>query len=98
LIPDAPDDALDERLLQERNRVYHRAYQYLVGISGAFAGALFGYAVATDILEDGDGFNYQLDFTWPQINAIFWLVLGYAYMLPSMIMAWREAKRLSSQR
>ena len=97
LIPDAPDDALDERLLQERNRVYHRAYQYLVGISGAFAGALFGYAVATDILEDGDGFNYQLDFTWPQINAIFWLVFGYAYMLPSMIMAWREAKRLSSQ-
>lgn len=94
LIPDAPDNALDERMIQERNSVYHRAYQYLFGISAALAGALLGYTVASDFLDDGDGFNYQINLTWPQINAIFWLVFGYAYMLPSLIMAWRESKRL----
>ncbi len=97
LIPDAPDKALDERMIQQRNSVYHRAYQYLFGISALLAGALFGYAVGTDFFDDGDGFNYQIDLTWPQINAIFWLVFGYAYMLPSLIMAWRESKRLERQ-
>ena len=94
LIPDAPDRALDERLIQERNSVYHRAYQYLMGVSGALTGALWGYSISEDLLNDSDGFNYTWQFTWPQVNAIFWLVFGYAYMLPSLIMAWRESKRL----
>ena len=94
LIPDAPDRALDERLIQERNSVYHRAYQYLMGVSGALTGALLGYSISEDLLNDSDGFNYTWQFTWPQVNAIFWLVFGYAYMLPSLIMAWRESKRL----
>ena len=95
LIPDAPDLALDERMLQERNSTYYRAYQVLFGISGVLAGLLLGYAVGSDFLDDGDGFNYELNLTWPQINAVFWLVYGYAYMLPSMVMAWREYKRLT---
>lgn len=94
LIPDAPDSALDERLIQERNSVYHRAYQYLFGVSAVLAGALLGYSVTQDLGDDSDGFNYTLSLTWPQINAIFWLVFGYAYMLPSLIMAWRESRRM----
>ena len=97
LIPEAPDSALDERLLQERNSIYHRAYQYLFGISGTLAATLLGYAIAEDIFNDMDsfdGFNYEVNLTWPQINAIFWLVYGYAYMLPSLILAWRESNRL----
>ena len=94
LIPDAPDRALDERLIQERNSVYHRAYQYLMGVSGALTGALMGYSIAKDLLNDSDGFSYTLQLTWPQIQAIFWLVFGYAYMLPSLIMAWRESRRM----
>lgn len=97
LIPDAPDKALDERLIQERNSVYHRAYQYLFGVSALLAGALLGYSIAEDLLNDGDGFNYTLQLTWPQINAIFWLVFGYAYMLPSLIMAWRESRRMDKK-
>jgi len=58
LIPDAPDRALDERLIQERNSVYHRAYQYLMGVSGALTGALLGYSISEDLLNDSDGFNY----------------------------------------
>ena len=97
LIPDAPDSALDERMIQERNIVYRRAYQYLMGISGVLAGGLLGYAVGSDLANSGDGFNYEIKLTWPQINAIFWAVFGYAYMLPSLIMAWRESKRLERQ-
>lgn len=100
LIPEAPDSALDERLLQERNSIYHRAYQYLFGISGTLAAALLGYAIAEDIFNDMDsfdGFNYEVNLTWPQINAIFWMVYGYAYMLPSLILAWRESNRLDRQ-
>lgn len=100
LIPDAPDSALDERLIQERNSVYHRAYQYFFVVSGLLAGALLGYAISEDFLNDSngfDGFNYTLQLTWPQISAIFWLVFGYAYMLPSLIMAWRESMRLNSK-
>jgi hypothetical protein len=97
LIPDAPDRALDERLIQERNSVYHRAYQCLFGVSAVLAGALLGYSVGQDFGNDSDGFNYTLQLTWPQINAIFWLVFGYAYMLPSLIMAWRESRRMDKK-
>jgi hypothetical protein len=97
LIPDAPDRALDERMIQERNSVYHRAYQYLFGVTAVLVGALLGYSIAEDLLNDSDGFNYTLQLTWPQINAIFWLVFGYAYMLPSLIMAWRESRRMDKK-
>ena len=97
LIPDAPDSALDERLIQERNSVYHRAYQYLFGVSAVLAGALLGYSIAEDLFNDSDGFNYTLQLTFPQIQAIFWLVFGYAYMLPSLIMAWRESRRMDKK-
>ena len=100
LIPDAPDKALDERLIQERNSVYYRAYQFLFGVAGVLTGALLGYSVSQDFINDSpgfDGFNYEITLTWPQINAIFWLVFGYAYMLPSMIMAWRESRRMDKR-
>lgn len=94
LIPEAPESALDERMIKERDSVYYRAYQFLFGVGALLAGALFAYAVASDLFQDGNGFDYQLNLTWPQINAIFWLVFGYGYMLPSLIMAWRESNRL----
>jgi hypothetical protein len=95
LIPEAPESALDERMIKERDSVYYRAYQFLFGVGALLAGALFAYAVGSDLFQDGNGFDYQLNLTWPQINAIFWLVFGYGYMLPSLIMAWRESKRLT---
>ena len=97
LIPDAPDKALDERLLQERNSTYHRAYQILVAISAVLAGALLGFSIAEDFENDEQIFNYVINLTWPQINAIFWLIYGYAFMLPHLVMAWRESKRLERQ-
>lgn len=96
LIPDAPGDVLDERMLKDRNNAYFMAYQGLAGIT-LFAGiAILGYSIGVDSREDSDGFNYSIEFTWLQVQAIFWFMYGYTFMLPSMVMAWREAKRLSA--
>lgn len=94
LIPDAPQEALDERMVIERNRTYYTAYQGLAGIATVSAVAMMGYVIVSDSKEDSDGFNYSLEFTWPQVQAIFWLIYGYAFLLPSMVMAWRESKRV----
>ena len=96
LIPDAPDKALDERMIKERNSIFRSAYQFLFGISAVLVASLYGFAVGSDFRDENDGFNYQINLTWPQINAIFWMIFGYGYTLPSMIMAWRESKRIRS--
>ena len=86
LIADAPEEALDERMIRQRDRSYLLAYRWMASFSFALATALMVYAIVTDFQTDSDGFNYQLAFTWPQVQATFWLVLGYSFMLPSMAM------------
>ena len=93
LIPEAPADMLDERMLKERNSVYFSAYQKLGAVTTILAIVFMIFVIKTDFQEDSDGFNYMLEFTWPQSQAIFWFIYAYTFMLPSMIMAWREAKR-----
>ena len=95
LIPEAPADMLDERMLKERNSVYYTAYQRLGVIVIILAIALMVFVIATDAQVDSDGFNYSLEFTWPQSQAIFWFMYSYTCMLPSMILAWRESKRFA---
>ena len=95
LIPEAPADMLDERMLKERNSVYYTAYQRLGVIVIILAIALMVFVIATDAQVDSDGFNYSLEFTWPQSQAIFWFMYSYTFMLPSMILAWRESKRFA---
>lgn len=94
LIPDAPSDMLDERMLKERNSVYFTAYQRLGLIVTILLIAFMIYVVTSDAQSESDGFNYFLEFTWPQSQALFWFIYSYTFMLPSMIMAWRESKRL----
>lgn len=94
LIPEAPADMLDERMLKERNSVYFSAYQKLGTVITVLAIAFMVYVIASDVQAESDGFNYTLDFTFPQAQAFFWLIYSYTFMLPSMIMAWRESKRL----
>jgi hypothetical protein len=60
--------------------------------------ALMIYSVFTDAQTSSDGFNYQLAFTWPQVQAAFWLVLGYSFMLPSMAMISLELKKRKGSR
>ncbi len=86
LVADAPEEALDERMVRLRDRSYLVAYRQLASLSAFLVTALMVYSVFTDAQTNSDGFNYQLAFTWPQVQALFWLVFGYAFMLPSMSM------------
>ena len=93
LVADAPEEALDEMLLQVRDRSYLIAYRYLAAIAVFGAIALMSFAVFSDFQEGSDGFNYVLELTWPQVQAVFWLIFGYAFMLPSMAMISIDLKR-----
>lgn len=93
LIADAPDEALDEMMIHQRNRSYLIAFRWLSALAFAAVTALMVYAIFSDAQPDSDGFNYALEFTWPQVQAIFWLFAGYAFMLPSMAMISLELKK-----
>jgi len=93
LVSEAPDEALDEMLLQKRNQSYVIAYRWLSGIALGVVTALMVYSIVVDFETDSDGFNYLLSFTWPQVQALFWLVFGYSFMLPSMTMLSQELNK-----
>ena len=93
LVSEAPDEALDEMLLQKRNQSFVIAYRWLSAIAFGAVTALMVYAIVVDFETDSDGFNYLLSFTWPQVQALFWLVFGYSFMLPSMAMLSQELKK-----
>lgn len=97
LIPDAPAEMLDERMVRERDSVYFTAYQRLGLIVTILLIFFIIYVVTADAQDGSDGFNYQLEFTWPQSQAIFWFMYSYTFMLPSMIMAWRESRRMEKE-
>lgn len=93
LIADAPEEALDERMIRQRDRSHLIAYRWLAATGVGLVTGLMIYSVFTDAQTSSDGFNYQLAFTWPQVQAIFWLVMGYSVMLPSMAMISLELKK-----
>jgi hypothetical protein len=93
LIADAPDDVLDEMMIAQRNRSYLVAYRWLTSLAFGAATALMVYAIFNDFQADSDGFNYLLEFTWPQVQAVFWIFAAYTFMLPSMAMISLELKR-----
>jgi len=97
LITDARDEALDERMISQRNKTYFTAYQLISTLIATLLTGLMVFVILQDSGADGDGFNYQLNLTWPQVQALFWLIWGYIFMAPSMVMAWRESKRLSNK-
>jgi hypothetical protein len=95
LVADAPEEALDERLIRIRDRSYLVAYRWFGALAVVLASALMVFAIRSDAQPDSDGFNYVLSFTWPQAQAVFWLVIGYALMLPSLAMISQELSRKS---
>jgi hypothetical protein len=93
LIADAPEEFLDERLVQVRNKAYVLAYQLLGGLLLTALTALLVFAIVTDFSPDSDGFTYEVTVTWTQLQGAFWLFCGYALMLPSMAVIWRDISR-----
>jgi hypothetical protein len=93
LIADAPDEVLDEMMIAQRNRSYLVAFRWLTALTFTAITALMVFVIFTDLQPASDGFKYLLEFTWPQVQAIFWLFAAYTFMLPSMAMISLELKR-----
>jgi hypothetical protein len=93
LIADAPEEFLDERLVQARNRAYVPAYKLLSGLILSALSALLVFAIVTDFSRDSDGFTYVVTVTWTQLQGAFWLFCGYALMLPSMAVILQDISR-----
>ncbi len=93
LVADAPEEALDEMLIQLRDRSYFVAYRWLSVLAFLAASALLAYSIRSDFQDGSDGFNYLLAFTWPQVQAVFWLIGAYVFMMPSMAMIAVQLKR-----
>lgn len=79
LVADAPDQALDERLVAVRNAAYRTSYRVLVVVTGL---ALF----AVSLVETLGWFDLQ----GHHLRALLWGFLGVAILLPSAVLAWRE--------
>lgn len=90
LVADAPEEALDERLIQIRDRSYVIAYRWLALLVIILGTALLVFTIFTDFLSESDGFTYSIPLTWPQIQAVFWLIFAYTAMLPSMAVISQE--------
>jgi hypothetical protein len=93
LVADAPEEALDERLIQIRDRSYVIAYRWLSMLAILLAIALLGFSIYTDSQPESDGFSYNIPLTWPQVQAIFWLIFAYTAMLPSMAVIGQELSK-----
>lgn len=93
LVADAPDGALDERLRTNRDRSYVGAYQVLAFLLTLLLTAVMVIVVVADSSAETSSFHYEFSVTWPQVQAMFWLLLGYSAVLPSMVLAWSESKK-----
>ena len=93
LVADAPEEALDERLIRIRDRSYVIAYRWLSSWALGLVTALMVFTVVTDFQPESDGFSYSIPLTWPQVQAIFWLIFAYAAMLPSMAVIGQELSK-----
>jgi uncharacterized Tic20 family protein len=84
LVADAPDDALDERLMAIRNRIYLSAYRALATVLGFIGVAILFWAFQAD---DSGIITTTLSLTWPQTNAVIWFLYGQILIWPSLVLA-----------
>ena len=84
LVAEAPDAALDERMIQSRNRAYLWSYRWLSFLMTIALIAVMIFVIVNDLTPESDGFNYRIEFSWPQMQAVWWFFFGYSQMLPSM--------------
>ena len=98
LVMDAPDEALDERLIIERDKSYVSAYRWLCNLLAVMIAAGFIWLTVSDTQAQGDGEMYLFEMSWPQITTILLLVLGYSIMLPSLTLLSRQLRKNSPVR
>ena len=98
LVMDAPDEALDERLIIERDKSYVSAYRWLCNLLAVMIAAGFIWLTVSDTQAQGGGEMYLFEMSWPQITTILLLVLGYSIMLPSLTLLSRQLRKNSPVR
>jgi hypothetical protein len=84
LVADAPDEALDERLIAIRNRIYLTAFRALATVLGFMGVAILIWAFQAD---DSGVMTTTLSLTWPQTNAVVWFLYGQVLIWPSLALA-----------
>ena len=84
LVADAPDEALDERLIAIRNRIYLTAFRALATVLGFMGVAILVWAFQAD---DSGVMTTTLSLTWPQTNAVVWFLYGQVLIWPSLALA-----------
>jgi uncharacterized membrane protein len=84
LVADAPDEALDERLMSIRNRTYlsaFRAFASVVALVGV------GFLIWAATSDDAGVITATISLTWPQANALVWFLYGQIMVWPSLALA-----------
>lgn len=82
-IADLPDEYLDERQLAVRNASYVESYRYLSGaVAVAATIGLFAF-----IINGTDLDTWDITLTWEAAMSSFWVFLGLALGLPSIVLA-----------
>jgi len=86
-IADLPDEYLDERLAQVRDRSYLESYRLFatVAIVVPMVGML--WFIISGSAPDAVDLTVTID----QFQAVFWLFLGLSLSLPSIVLALRES-------
>jgi len=82
-IADLPDEYLDERQLAVRNASYVESYRYL-GSAVTLAATL---GLIAFIVKGSDLDTWDVTLTWPMVMSAFWVFLGLALGLPSLLLA-----------
>ncbi|MFC6239621.1 hypothetical protein [Longivirga aurantiaca] len=82
-IADLPGEYLDEQQLAVRNASYVESYRYLGGaVALAGTGGLVAFIVNGTELD-----TWDVSLTWGAAMPAFWVFLGLALGLPSMVLA-----------
>jgi len=84
LVADAPDEALDERLIGIRNRTYLSAFRALANVVGLVGVAFLVWAARS---ADAGVITATMSLTWPQANAVVWFLYGQILVWPSLALA-----------
>jgi len=84
LVADAPDEALDERLIAIRDRIHLSAYRSLGSLMSVGLVAILAWSLWSG---EEEGLSVAFSVTWPQTNAVVWFVLGQIIVSPSLALA-----------
>lgn len=82
-IADLPDEYLDERQLAVRNASYVESYRYLA----SFVALVGTMGLIAFIANGTDWDTWTVTLTWEGAMSTFWVFLGLALGLPSMVLA-----------